>query len=63
MGFMIMIFSFYLISTVNFSSFTILFFIRDQKSDDPLSPAYVASIFNFTKSPHKRKAEKVLGII
>ena len=31
-----------------------------QKNDDPLSPAYVPSIFSFTSSPKKRKAEQSL---
>ncbi len=31
-----------------------------RKSDDPLSPAYVPSIFSFTTSPKKRRAEQGL---
>ena len=32
-----------------------------QKSDDPLLPAYVPSIFSFASSPKERKAEQSLG--
>ena len=37
-------------------------FISGQKSNDPLSPDYIPSIFSFTSSPQKRKGHQQLNV-